>query len=103
MDDQKKQKPLCKKRVRVRVTYTARIEAVDENENGVRGRKIVNPIDPVDKRGFEEAFDFVDIARQAMQAEVDNEYEQELERQEEDLRQASLTIPEKIFGWIIGR
>tara|TARA_R110002167_G_scaffold61913_4_gene174906 strand:- start:12700 stop:12816 length:117 start_codon:yes stop_codon:yes gene_type:complete len=38
-----------------------------------------------------------------MQAEVDNEYEQELERQEEDLRQASLTIPEKIFGWIIGR
>jgi len=103
MDDQKKQKPLCKKRVRVRVTYTAIIEVVDETEKPIETDRYVEGIVPVDKAGFQKAFELVDTRRQAKQKELDNEYAQELERQEEALRQASLTIPEKIFGWFIGR
>jgi len=104
MKTQNQPKPPSKKRVRVRVQYTARIEAVDENDNPVgQQRAISHPIDPVDKAGFEKAYELVEIARIAKQDEIDQEYKQELERHEAAKRLAARTVPERIFAFLIGR
>lgn len=105
MADQNLLKPPSKKRVRTRVTYTVQIEVVDENNQRIeeQSRRIVNPIDPVDKAGFEKASELVEIARLAKVDELEQEYQQELQRYEDACRAASLSIPEKILAFLIGR
>ena len=105
MADQNQPKPPSKKRVRIRVSYTAQIEVVDANNKRIeeQSRRLLQSIDPVDKSGFEKAFELVDIARQAKEEELDQEYQQEMRRYEEARQAASLTIPEKILAFLIGR
>lgn len=77
---------------------------MDENDNPVgKQRAMTYPIDPVDKAGFEKAYELVDQARTAKLEEVDQEYKQDLERHEAAKRLAALSIPERIFSFLIGR
>lgn len=105
MADQKQLKPPSKKRVRTRVTYTAIIEVVDANNkrSEEQSRQIVHPINPVDKAGFEKAFELVEIARLAKQDEIDREHQEEMQRYQEARREAALSLPEKILAFLIGR
>lgn len=99
MEDQK-QKPKPTKQVRVRFQYTARIEVV-ENDEVVDERILTHPIEPFDVRGLKEAFDFVDIARQAKEIEIEQEFEREQElklESEKTVLQNAYTFLTSIFN-----
>lgn len=44
---------------------------------------MIEPIDNFDKLGFEEAYDFLEIKRQALQAQLDEDFEQEQKQKQE--------------------
>ena len=104
MKDQNQLKPPSKKRVRTRVTYTVQVEVVDQNNKRIEEqcRRLVQTINPVDKAGFEKAFELVEIARIAKQEEVDQEHQQELQRYKQAKLDASLSFPEKILAYLFG-
>lgn len=102
MVDQKSEKPLCKKQVRVEVIHTANVEVIDENDNSRKGHRVQYESKNFDERSFKEAFDYFDLKRRAVQADVDEEYEQEKERRKEAERLANRSLGEKIISWFIG-
>ena len=65
---------------------------IDENDNPVKGQSLHHEVKTFDERSFKEAFDYIDLKRRAVQAEVDEEYEQELERCKEAERLAARSI-----------
>ncbi|WP_145309657.1 hypothetical protein [Gimesia fumaroli] len=75
---------------------------IDENDNPVKGQFLEHEVKTFDERSFKEAFDYIDLKRRAVQAEVDEEHDQELERQKEAERLAARTIPERIIAFLLG-
>ncbi|QDT95558.1 hypothetical protein [Gimesia aquarii] len=80
MEDQQKPKPT--KQVRIRAGYHATIEIV-EHDHVIHTEHKIGPINSFDRLGFEEAFDFLEIERQAQQAELDEDFEQEQKLKQE--------------------
>lgn len=81
------------------MTCGATIE-VTENDSVIEQHHQIVPMANFDRKGFQEAFDFIELARQAKQIELDEEFEQQ--QQEELARQAARSFTDKVFGFLFG-